>query len=169
MHIEVVIAGTALRAHISRFLTKTAKEFTANFATLASRSRFSTTIRTLRHDWLLSEGYSLTFFIPKRARGKRFPITTRSVRSKDSIKRVVGIPTFVADRATVKAAHVTRDGSAFLAAEQTVHADPPAMRTIHFRGSFPRDFSSFFIPKRARGRFFPGTLRSIRYVMPPSR
>ena len=75
----------------------------------------------------------------------------------DSVKRVAGIVTLIADRTTRRAAHVTGDRSAFFAALKAVHADPTAMRTIHFRNSFSRGIALVFIQKRARGKGSSGS------------
>lgn len=61
MHIEIVVAGAALRAHIGRAFAIRAKEFAADFAALAARTDFASTTRTLRHFGLLPEGYPLIF------------------------------------------------------------------------------------------------------------
>ena len=79
MHIEVVVTGAALRAHIRCFLAKRAKEFAANFAALTGRTDTTTTIRTICHFTLLLEGFP-SFCYLKRARGKRSPATTRFIR-----------------------------------------------------------------------------------------
>ena len=89
MHIEVVITGTALRAHIGRTLAKIAKEFTANFAALAGRTSLSTTIRTTRHFGSFPRELPSFLFL-KRARGRRSPLQRdpfKSIRGENGLNR----------------------------------------------------------------------------------
>lgn len=103
---------------------------------------------------------------PRKQRG---PFKSVCGEKIDSIKRVVGIVTFVADRTPRRAALVTGDRSAFFAALKAVHADTSAMWTIHFSDSLPRSVIPHVlfriapgeIPRKPRDPFgFPRGVRS---------
>ena len=124
-------AGSALRADAADAFAGAAVQRAANGAAIARSADFGIAIRTLHFSVPFIYLLSL-----KRARGRRFPVTTRSIpidRKTNSIERVVGIVTLIADRAPSRAALITSDRSAFFAALKAVHADSPAMGTIHDR------------------------------------